>query len=436
MVPTSLQQHLDAVLADPDDLDASGVYADALCEQGDPRGAFITQQLHLERCTGHEPDYPALLASTDRLLKQHELSWVHRLKVDLRMGTEKLYDVGDHQNAQWRGGFLRQLQMHADDGAAAAHIERVRRSEPLEGPELLFWSTLDERIEGSSTWRRLELTPYDGEHPEGYLTPLFAWGLESLRHLRINQARFGPAGAQRLARGLPPGQLQSLALPGAALGDAGLAALTGGVGAVVTSLNLRHNGLQGSLDLLRAFDGLRSLDLAENDALGPDLDALADWPTLGRLQHLSLPASTTPEGLASSFPFPTEALRSLSLVNASAVRRDPTVVLRVAPSLTRLDLSGCALGDDGLQALLAHPSSGGLVELGLARCSLTDASVPLLLERLPRLVRLDLGGNLLTDRGAHGFIASGRLPGFGRLELRNERLTPAGWQDVVAALYP
>jgi len=82
---TDLAALLAAVYADPDDDNARLVYADALLEQGDPRGELIALQCRLAR----EPDLPEarqLRKRAGELLDSHGKQWLGELAAIVRAG--------------------------------------------------------------------------------------------------------------------------------------------------------------------------------------------------------------------------------------------------------------------------------------------------------------------------------------------------------------
>jgi hypothetical protein len=52
------------------------VWADALCDRGDPRGDFVNCQLAADRLPASDPRRLELLKRAELLLEQHERSWV------------------------------------------------------------------------------------------------------------------------------------------------------------------------------------------------------------------------------------------------------------------------------------------------------------------------------------------------------------------------
>lgn len=82
---------LQQIHADPHDLDLRRVYADALCEQGDPRGTFIGLQLLELEGTLDSKGRTAM----NRLLRDHEASWLGPVHAVLLKGERT-----------WSGGFL------------------------------------------------------------------------------------------------------------------------------------------------------------------------------------------------------------------------------------------------------------------------------------------------------------------------------------------
>lgn len=104
------------VFREPGDLAVKQVYADALIEQGDPRGDFIRIQCELDRASGD--DRERLLALERRLLEAHERAWLAPIRDDLL-------------SWRWRHGFVYRVTTNESRWAMGARNivahEPVRR---------------------------------------------------------------------------------------------------------------------------------------------------------------------------------------------------------------------------------------------------------------------------------------------------------------------
>jgi FHA domain-containing protein len=70
-------------VTEPPTDDELAVWADALCDRGDPRGDFVNYQLAAQRLPASDPRRLGLLAHAELLLERHERSWVGPLPVPI-----------------------------------------------------------------------------------------------------------------------------------------------------------------------------------------------------------------------------------------------------------------------------------------------------------------------------------------------------------------
>lgn len=107
------------------------------------------------------------------------------------------------------------------------------------------------------------------------------------------------------------------------------------------------------------------------------------------------------------------------------------------PVLQRLRLDGCAVGDDGLEALAAACDRGlELEELFLERCEITTVGCQLLAPKLRRrkLRMLSVRGNLLGDEGCELLADCAERLDLSAVNLSPQILPALGAQPAVTAL--
>lgn len=151
------------------------------------------------------------------------------------------------------------------------------------------------------------------------------------------------------------------------------------------------------------------------------LSALAPLTDLRGLELTRAPGLVGP-GLAAIAALP--RLELLSLRGATSLRGEGVAELARARGLRVLDLSDCPLVDAlGLRALASGPVSAGLTELNLGWCDRIGQDTLSLLEHLPALERLSVGGWHLGDPAV---LALARVPRLRRLSINAPLATSAG----------
>jgi Leucine-rich repeat (LRR) protein len=189
-----------------------------------------------------------------------------------------------------------------------------------------------------------------------------------------------------------------------------------------------------------SLDNLRALSLAGHhlrpDALEVVLRAPAfsllrrldfSFNNLGFLRHRDLrPAHLLPH------------LRELDLrdVGLTFVGVEALASYGLLQDLTHLDLADNALADEGVARLAARGVLDALTSLNLARCELNAASVTIALEFALALTRLDLSGNALGDAGASLVARSALAPTLVSLELADQGVADPGARELAAAPMP
>lgn len=309
---------LDSVLADPDDDRPRRVYADALMEQGDPRGEFIAVQCEL--ATGAEPDRRLELERREAtLLEKHGAAWTGPLHPSSVL-------------VSFSRGFITELTVLDAEGIEAcnAFLSREPISQavistrtPLSVARLLQWPWV--RTLDSLAFRAREYRP----------------ALDSLPTLL--QTR-------KLHR------LRALSFDGQGLYDEGASALAESAG--------------------HAFPALRSLELRGDRFTARAVEALLHAKWFLKLERLALEAcslGSDSAALLSSAPF--ARLKRLSLAS-NPIGTDGALHLakmRLA-SLESLWLTGCRIRQSGAEALLDSKA------LSTARLFLEGNSLPASIE--------------------------------------------------------
>ncbi len=245
-----------AVLADPDDDAPRLIYADWLDEQGDgERAEFIRVQCALAPMAWDDERRPGLLRRERELLRRHEAAWG---------GPLPTFDSG----RTFERGFVGALTLvaeaflrHAAEIFAVAPVRHIK----LRGARRLTAALAAEP--GLERLASLDLSHNRIEAP-GAVAFFRSPHLGSLVHLNVCWNPLGIDGVRALAGSSSLTRLRRLNLEHAAP-DAVIAPLAGSpLGAELTELSLRDNGLgtAAARTLVSSpyLRGLRVLDLADN----------------------------------------------------------------------------------------------------------------------------------------------------------------------------
>jgi hypothetical protein len=161
---------------------------------------------------------------------------------------------------------------------------------------------------------------------------------------------------------------------------------------------------------------------------GASVLALPHWRALRALdvRQVEEPGAFAPPALG--LPM----LRSLRLETRLGPAGTRALAPSFAPSLRRLDLSRCGLGDDGARVLAEAPSLPDLEVLALAGNGIGPEGARALAgtARLRNLRELDLSANALGPSGAEALASTTSLPALRSLDLADNALGGGG----VAAL--
>lgn len=307
---TTPEQLLRAVLQAPDDDAPRLVYADALLEQGDPRGALIAAQLG--------PEDEGLVTA---LLEEHQARWVPETSRGLAV--------------RFARGFVEAVR--CPDVAAGLSLGPLFEREPVRRVALAHTRSLDvaaltapdwlERLTGLELGNRPVAAEF-GLRPVDLERLLTSRRFRNLRSLTLQSQRLGDEGARVLARVGPSAlpRLEALSVRHAGLGDAGLQVLVG----------------------TRWFRGLAAIDLSDN-ALGTEDAAHFAHGTWPRLHTLALDGNRLrSEGaLRLAVASGLSQLEALSLARNRLTAAGVEALLEATalPSLRRLEVSGNALSE-------------------------------------------------------------------------------------------
>jgi len=176
------------------------------------------------------------------------------------------------------------------------------------------------------------------------------------------------------------------------------------------------HGLRGDVvrELAEHFPWLLGLEIHSMDLDRTDLEQLARASFLGELQDLTISGRMLDSRGALAVVARLGELVHLDLRDARIERE---VVTALAPKLRRarrVVLSGNAIGDAGLDAMLERGAFESVEDLWLSGCELGDASArELASASLPKLRGLWLDSNAFTDDGVAELVDA---PFFERLE--------------------
>lgn len=283
-------------------------------------------------------------------------------------------------------------------------------------------------------------------------------GLEVNNHCRELLASghsLSEVGCRRLAQMLRTnGSLQLLSLGDSTLGDRACLLFEGlAENLSLTSLDLEHKGLTATAGKAlaqalkrRAELGaarLETLQLSRNGALGAAFADLAEAPAPREL--LLCDASLDEDRAAAVGRWAARGVEEINLRDNNSLGCDgleqlleallPSRGSREAPALRKLRLDGCAVGDDGLEALAAALARGlELEELSLERCELTASGCEHLVRALRgrRLQALSVRANVLGDASCELLAACSERLDLGACNLSPSSLAWLGEQPLVS----
>jgi uncharacterized protein (TIGR02996 family) len=363
---------LEAIRADPDDLERRIAYADWLQAHGDTsRAEFVRLQCEMALLPEDDPLQPELKLREQALLTEHGKLWQGYLPTRQGLGDWKfIYGLPGGVSAQ-------------DEHVFLENAEAIFNAAPIQ----------------SLTLRRLYDIHALANSPY----------LEQLRDLTVIGDPLTDAGVAILAASPHLAHLRSLRLDGHKIED-------GGARALAASPHLT-NLFKLSLDL---------------NQIGPaGARSLAAAPHWSRLARLSLRNNRIGDAgalsLAASPYLP--ALTELSL-DANRIGPDGAKALAVSPAranLTVLSLSDNRIGDAGLASIAASPHLGQLTSLYVDRCGIGVSGVKALADApLSKLRSLYAEGNPIGDGAASALIGSPYLSELRLLALSDRPLSRPG----------
>ena len=379
-----IEAMLRLVTAHPDQDGPRLIFADWLCERGDPRGHFIRHQCELAQPNVPESRRAELQATIDALLKNHQAEWVGGLK-------------GLVSGFRFHRGFIETIFIDAFGFLQNADL--IFRAAPVRHVHFL---DVAGQIGAITRSRRLE----------------------QLTGLTIFASHAGDQIARAIAESPWVRNLRELNLGRNRIGDDGAAALVQSTNLVeLTALDLRENNLTEAGAFSLASSGhlahMTSLNLNDNDIGTGGAHALLTTHRLPELHCLRLDHNRITQFLRLDEARMLRRLRTLTL-NGNGLDAAGIALLVESPhaiGLQTLDLSHNALGDAGADVLARSPNLIGLRTLLLNDNRITDAGVRLLASSatLAGLTTLKLSNNLIGDAGVQALIDSPFLQRVSRL---------------------
>lgn len=428
--PVSLEQ---AVIADPDDLDARRVLSDALLEQGDPRGEYMRLALYRDSLDRWDDEVRTIDRALHTLESRYGRAWSNAVAGVAHLGVG-LPGWGS-RGFEFDRGCIEELKGDARDLCAC--LAGARAVAPICALELLdddrARKHVDELVAAPelASIRRLDiaasaLSPksFDKLFNGSHLTKLESLDISGLRPEHISVLARSPALAELSALTVSCDE---------PIGADGLRQLIdAGVTANLEFLSLDRCNLRGpGAQLLAQLAGLQTLIWSDDEPGVTGAMALAESTALSSLRDLDLSDMPLGErGAVAIVSSPTFAeLRELSLdgVGLNAKRIPAMLAAFKLPKVKTLSLCGGPLRKDGAAAIAASDALRHVEELAVAGNSLGDAgAVALAAARLPKLQRLDLSGNAIAAAGMQALATGPLLANVVELDVRNNKCQNAG----------
>jgi Ran GTPase-activating protein (RanGAP) involved in mRNA processing and transport len=146
---------------------------------------------------------------------------------------------------------------------------------------------------------------------------------------------------------------------------------------------------------------LHTLELVDCELDEQSHTALAKIPWLGQLMSLDLSGNTLGQGAAMLRAIAPDRLRHLAMASTGMVRADAATLARFWPHLVVLVLTNNPLGAAALERFAVMREAQRLQMLDLSDCALDDDGLEMIgVARAPQLRSLKLAGNTITDRGS------------------------------------
>jgi uncharacterized protein (TIGR02996 family) len=392
------------IQANPDDEAPRLVYTDWLQEHGQTeRAEFMRVQTALGDAPEDREAYLELRARESALLEEHGKEWFGPLK---KLGV-----------LSWtlRHGLVAGVTMHGR--SFLNHGEELFRLAPVHAVALRGSTPILRELEECPLLERLwglDLSAIrwfgKGDVPR-VLSPRLA----GLRWLDLSNGPLESAGVRALADLPHLSGLRRLVLRNVWLGEEGARVLA------------------GHIDYPRVYakkvnlSGLVALDVRDNTIYAEGFCELVHSPHLAGLRELALTASTakSSEELDES-----RYLRKLTTLRISGDFSEGIGLLLCCQFIKRLrvlDLGQTRATDEHAQEIATDGRLRELRHLGLGGNFIDDGLRALgASTRLPRLRRLDLSGNCITDAGVEALCASTPAKGLRELDLSDNRITDPG----------
>jgi uncharacterized protein (TIGR02996 family) len=261
------------LVANPRDAAARAVYADALIQEGDPRGTFITLQSHLG----------------GKLSPDKRESAKHQIKALYAAHLDKWYEPAKGwAETRWKGGFIHAVRADASDflknGAALVAVEPVLELTLTDADDAILT-----KVAASPAIARLSSLAIGGKYGDKGAGALAkSPHIKTLRSLNM-RGSVGKAFAADIGTAR---ELVSLCLTGTDIGDEGVKVLAAAGLDHLERLYLSRNELtDASMPALadgRASAHLKLLALNANQIGDEGLTALAKGKSLAHLVRLEL----------------------------------------------------------------------------------------------------------------------------------------------------
>ncbi len=312
---TSIASRLrDLVLASPKDPAIRSVYADALIQEGDPRGTFIALQTHLEGAI--PPDKrEAARQQIDALLRENQEKW-----------TEPTRGWAE---VRFKRGFIYAIRATAE--SFVAHAPALLAAEPV--LDVTLTQVTDEHMAALAQLpaiARLSALACQGSFEDAGAAALArSPHLAAVTSLNLRGSGLGATFAHAAAK---LGNLAWLSVTGMGMGDEAVALLVEGDAHAFERLYLSRNDLSDeaatALGQSRGLGKLRILCLGGNELSDEGAVALAKGKSLASLTSLELnQTGVSDEG-------------ALAIASSRALK-----------SLRKINLKDTEIGDEGFAGL-------------------------------------------------------------------------------------
>jgi uncharacterized protein (TIGR02996 family) len=396
---------LETIAASPDDDAPRLIYADWLDERGDPRSTFIRLQCAIERMDVDDRRRPELEDEAEDLLAAHGQEWAAPLH-------------GQATNWRYRRGFIEHVEAEGD--VFLRGVDRWFSALPLRSLRLSLPARLMPDLADCPQLARVEALAFQGHflRDRELLVLLASLYVGRLNALELAGQGIETNGVRALAESHVMRRLRSLDLRmNAAVGDHAVRALVGTAnvaGLRVLNLactNLTDNGV-ADLFASRTLPNLRELNVSARGLsdLRPRFDSVAQSSFLQNLSDLSL---------------------GKRYLRAAEVRR----LLSAAGSLQRLDVAGCGLDADAVEAIATSPQAARLRLLDISRNTAGARGLELVAQSpgLASVTELRAAWGGVRDAGAKALAASPHLVRLTSLDLSGNEIGGPGLKALADA---